>query len=216
MSLFELARHFSRIHVLLLMRTVDPTLVTERRRQILEAALICFKEKGFHGASMSSICKKAKMSPGHLYHYFKSKNELIASIIEADASLHEEKLASLVESGNTLETMLNRIDEIWSTDKDLNAALFAEIMSEATRNPETAATIRQHEIRLRERFAKTIAIGQERGHIDTSVDPLGFSTMIIACVNGLRIADEAGTHLDRDLATKSIVQMVSRTLLPRD
>ncbi|MBK1879700.1 TetR/AcrR family transcriptional regulator [Pelagicoccus mobilis] len=48
------------------MRSVDPTLVSERRRQILEAALFCFREKGFHGASMSSICKKAQMSPGHL------------------------------------------------------------------------------------------------------------------------------------------------------
>lgn len=156
------------------------------------------------------------MSPGHLYHYFKSKNDLINAIIEADASLHEEKLASLVESGNTLETMLSRIDEIWTVHKDLDAALFAEIMAEATRNAETAATIRQHEIRLRERFAKTIAIGQERGHIDSDVNPIGFATMIIGCVNGLRIADEAGTQLDRKLATDAIVQMIARTLVPRD
>tara|TARA_B110000037_G_C17024321_1_gene466700 strand:+ start:392 stop:994 length:603 start_codon:yes stop_codon:yes gene_type:complete len=198
------------------MRSVDPTLLTERRRQILEAALICFREKGFHGASMSSICKKAKMSPGHLYHYFESKNALISAIVQSDVSFHEEKLASLVENGNTLETMLSRINEIWQLDKDLDAALYSEIMAEASRNPEAAAVIRQHEIRLRERFAKVIAYGQEQGHIDPKINALGFASVIIACVSGLRIADLANTHLDRKTATESLATMISRTLLPQN
>lgn len=197
------------------MRTVNPNLVTERRRQILEAALVCFREKGFHGASMSSICKKAKMSPGHLYHYFKSKNELIKAIVESDSAYHEEKLASLVEGGNTLETMLSCIDEIWQKDKDLDAVLYSEIMAEASRSPEAAAVIRQHEIRLRDRFAKVIAFGQEQGSIDRNVDALGFATVIIACVTGLRVADQADTQIDRDLATTAFATMVCRTLKPK-
>ncbi len=164
---------------------------------------------------MSSICKKAKMSPGHLYHYFKSKTDLIASIIEADSSYNEEKLASLVEGGNTLDVMLRRIDEIWHLDKDLDAALYSEIMAEASRSPEAAALIRQHEIRLRERFAKVITFGQQQGSIDPDVDAVGFATVLIACVNGLRIADQAGTHLDRERATSAFATMINRTLLPK-
>ncbi|QYU68460.1 TetR/AcrR family transcriptional regulator [Leptolyngbya sp. 15MV] len=51
----------------------------KRRRQILDAALRCFRESGFRGASVSDICKVAGMSPGHLYHYFPSKEAIVAS-----------------------------------------------------------------------------------------------------------------------------------------
>ena len=37
-----------------------------RRQQILSAAARCFREKGFHGASISQISKAAGMSAGHI------------------------------------------------------------------------------------------------------------------------------------------------------
>ncbi|MBK1879701.1 TetR family transcriptional regulator C-terminal domain-containing protein [Pelagicoccus mobilis] len=124
-------------------------------------------------------------------------------------------MASLVEGGNTLEVMLSRIEEIWQKDKDLDAALYSEIMAEASRSSEAAAIIRQHEIRLRERFAKVIAHGQEQGTIDKEIDAHGFATVIVAAVTGLRIADQAGTLLDRTPATQALATIVSRTLLPK-
>lgn len=35
-----------------------------KRRQILDAAMHCFIEKGFHSTSTAEICKAAGMSPG--------------------------------------------------------------------------------------------------------------------------------------------------------
>ena len=37
-----------------------------RRNQVLDAAAICFRNHGFHGASMAQISKTAGMSPGHI------------------------------------------------------------------------------------------------------------------------------------------------------
>ncbi|EFG4742194.1 helix-turn-helix transcriptional regulator, partial [Escherichia coli] len=45
-----------------------------RRQEILAAAHRCFLRHGLQGASISMICKEAAMSPGHLYHYFPSKD----------------------------------------------------------------------------------------------------------------------------------------------
>ena len=39
-----------------------------RREQVLNAAAECFRQGGFHGTSIAQICKRAKMSPGHVYH----------------------------------------------------------------------------------------------------------------------------------------------------
>ncbi|EDY80898.1 transcriptional regulator, TetR family protein [Verrucomicrobiia bacterium DG1235] len=198
------------------MRTVDPELASERRRQILDAALICFREKGFHGAAMSAICKQAGMSPGHLYHYFSGKEDLIQAIVEEDTRLYEEKLSSLVGEGNTLEMMLSRIDEIWSPEKGLHAALNAEILAEASRNPRISEIIRKHDESLRAKFASTIRTAQKRGHINADLDADGFSILVIAIVNGLRMADEAGDYLDRKQATAAFKQMLIASLEPRE
>ena len=65
------------------MRKVDRAKYDEKRQHILEAAEGCFQRDGFRGASISDICAAAGMSPGHLYHYFDSKEAIIEAIFES-------------------------------------------------------------------------------------------------------------------------------------
>lgn len=53
-----------------------------RREEILRAAGACFKEKGLRGASISDICTRLKISPGHLYYYFKSKEAIVEALLD--------------------------------------------------------------------------------------------------------------------------------------
>src|SRR5882757_2617176 len=64
------------------MRKVDRAKYDEKRQHILEAAERCFQRDGFRGASMGDICAAARMSPGHLYHYFDSKEAIIEALSE--------------------------------------------------------------------------------------------------------------------------------------
>jgi AcrR family transcriptional regulator len=49
----------------------------EKELQILNASLNLFVERGFHGTSTAEIAKSAGVATGTLFHYFKSKEELI-------------------------------------------------------------------------------------------------------------------------------------------
>ena len=51
-----------------------------RRQQILSAAKSLFAKRGFHQTTMEEIAKEAELSPGTLYLYFKSKDELFAEL----------------------------------------------------------------------------------------------------------------------------------------
>lgn len=51
-----------------------------RRQQIMIAAKRVFYRKGFAKVTMEDIAKEAELSPGTLYLYFKSKDELCASL----------------------------------------------------------------------------------------------------------------------------------------
>jgi AcrR family transcriptional regulator len=51
-----------------------------RQRQILDAALACFSENGFHQTGMSDIVRRSGLSHGAVYVYFESKDDLIEAL----------------------------------------------------------------------------------------------------------------------------------------
>ena len=51
-----------------------------RRQQIMIAAKRIFTQKGYEKSTMEDIAREAELSPGTLYLYFKSKDELYASL----------------------------------------------------------------------------------------------------------------------------------------
>ncbi len=53
---------------------------TDKRKAILDAALTLFTERGFHGTPTSLIAQEAGVATGTLFHYFKTKEELIESL----------------------------------------------------------------------------------------------------------------------------------------
>jgi AcrR family transcriptional regulator len=68
----------------------------ERRKQILEAALRVFIEKGFHVTNVSDVAAKAGVSQGTIYWYFESKDELFnAAIVEYFADFGQDAWSSL-------------------------------------------------------------------------------------------------------------------------
>jgi AcrR family transcriptional regulator len=65
---------------------------SNKRDDILQAALEIISEHGFHRSPMSMIAEKAGVGAGTLYCYFKSKDELI---IEINRTLEEKMLLAI-------------------------------------------------------------------------------------------------------------------------
>jgi AcrR family transcriptional regulator len=64
-----------------------PTLVEDRREQIIEAALRVFAQKGFVRATNKEIAQEAGITPGLIYHYFESKEDLLRAAIAEHSPL---------------------------------------------------------------------------------------------------------------------------------
>jgi TetR/AcrR family fatty acid metabolism transcriptional regulator len=54
----------------------------ERRKEILEAAVRVFAEKGYHGCRISDVAEEAGVAYGLVYHYFGNKDALLRTIFE--------------------------------------------------------------------------------------------------------------------------------------
>jgi AcrR family transcriptional regulator len=73
----------------------NPNLVERRRRQIVDAAVELFIEKGFHKTTTRQIAGAAGFSIGSLYEYVKSKEDILYLVCDA---IHEEMAHNVTEA----------------------------------------------------------------------------------------------------------------------
>lgn len=136
-----------------------------RRQQVLDAATECFRQEGFHGSSISRISRAARMSPGHIYHYFANKE----AIVEAIAEREEHDMAELVRQmeqdrdGGDLVARLTRhtAEAIDRSSNPNHVGLMLELAAEAARNPGVAQILKRTDEAIDTQFfdmAKRIGI----------------------------------------------------------
>ncbi len=120
------------------MPRLKPDTQRARRDHILDAALKCFARSGFHATTMQDICKVAEVSPGAVYVYFASKEDLIAGLCERDRAEFAERFAQLATAPDFLQA-LNAIGEHYFVDEPPEKQRFVvEMGVESTRNPRIA------------------------------------------------------------------------------
>ncbi|MES2308951.1 MAG: TetR/AcrR family transcriptional regulator [Verrucomicrobiota bacterium] len=74
------------------------------RDTILQAAVHCFKTRGFHQTSMADLGEATGLLKGSLYHYFKNKDELAIEAVKWVEEWFERKVfAPLLDSHGSIE-----------------------------------------------------------------------------------------------------------------
>ncbi len=80
------------------------------RKEILNASLELFSEKGFHNVSMQEIAVKAEFGTGTLYNFFKNKEELYVALMLEQADKFQAALRSALKEGrDEYEMIINFI-----------------------------------------------------------------------------------------------------------
>ena len=151
------------------MRRPNVQLQADRRGEILAAAQTCFARSGFHQTSMQEICAEAGMSPGNLYRYFRSKEDIIAGIAERDRADAAQQFAS-VGHGNFFDGLAQLAKHHLVERSVEEVALCVEIMAESRRNPAVARIYQDMEADVRERFLALLRSAAERGEIRRDLD----------------------------------------------
>jgi TetR/AcrR family fatty acid metabolism transcriptional regulator len=69
----------------------------DKRRQILDAAIEVFADKGFFGAKVSDIARAAGVADGTIYLYFKRKDDVLAELFRDQMAVMNARLSALVD-----------------------------------------------------------------------------------------------------------------------
>ena len=173
-----------------------------RRRQIIDAAYRCFGRKGFHLTTMRDIYAEAKLSPGAVYHYFDSKDEIIQASFDFDYQRSRELFSTAEASDDPMRALDTLLDFFFQGLKGA-AALGAGRVNvqgwgEALVNPRLGETIRQVVDRYLQALAPIIRKAQAAGQLDGSLDPLAVSQLLLSAYYGLELQLALDPELDVD------------------
>ena len=89
------------------------------KEKLLQVTFNEIYENGYYATSVDKILKKAKMNKGSMYHFFKSKKELVLAVIDVHVYGYIDKKYSVI-----LDVEENYIDSIFSVLKNTNSFNF--------------------------------------------------------------------------------------------
>ena len=144
----------------------------ERRRQILDAAVLVFAREGFHGCRVSDIADQAGVAYGLVYHYFSSKDEILDTLFLERWNLLLEAIAQ-VDAGELparekLYEIASFIVESYRHDPELMKVIIVEVTRAAN------SFGRRHLEKIREAYdliAGIVAKAQAGGELREDVTP---------------------------------------------
>ncbi len=196
-------------------RLADPDLAERRRRQIMDAAIACFRRRGFHQATMAEICAEAGVSAGALYRYFSSKADIIGAIAEDKRGESDEAFMRAAEDQGFVPAMCLTARAFLDKFADGDGALIADILSEAIRDDAVAAPLRATDAASVRIFMRAIKAAQARGEIDATLDPEITTNTLFGALEGIGLRRAFCRETDAEAAISQFRALAERYLEPR-
>lgn len=154
-----------------------------RRTEIIKTARHLFESKDYYSATMQDVMDSLGIAKGTIYHYFKSKEQLLEAVVEDIVEEHLKKMEAIIKKtkGNALKK-LQKVVEAGRT-----ASVHPGILDELHRRGNEAmhtrilAELLQKQAPL---FAKVIQQGCDEGIFQTDY-PLESAEFILSAIQFL-------------------------------
>jgi len=175
-----------------------------KRDAILDAATQVFAEKGFFGAQVADVARRAGVAAGTVYLYFKGKDDLLISLFNRTMREAIDEGRHLLTTVSDPVARLQRFAELHlgrlGRDRSLAVVFQVELRQSTKFMAEFSTT------RLREYLGlirDTIALGQARGDFRTDVSPTLCAKLLFGALDEMAtnwILTDRGYALESDAA----------------
>ncbi|MGZ6530093.1 MAG: TetR/AcrR family transcriptional regulator [Tumebacillaceae bacterium] len=192
--------------------------LTEKHWQILEAAVRVFSEKGFSASRTSEVAKEAGVSEGTIFNYFKTKKDLLTSmLIPLVVRFFRPLILVSVErifktrKNRPIEAVLEDIarDRIQLVQKNL--PLIKTVGAEAAFHPELLDPIREHVapkvIEIASRYFQTEVDNGTFRNIDSKLAIRTYMSLLGGYVLMRNIAPDAFDLQDEETEIKRLIDI---------
>jgi AcrR family transcriptional regulator len=196
------------------MPRLSPARAAARRQQIIDAALICFAERGFHKATLQDVVHASGLSPGSIYCHFASKEDIVYAVVDAR---HRRDLANLelALNANTLEEALRRLADAFfpSPARRKDRAwrrLAVQLWAESHHDGRLLRAVREGFDNPRRKLTELLSRAKRRGELGQDVEPETTARVLIALFQGITLQQTWGENIDANSCLRVVQHIVHR------
>jgi TetR/AcrR family transcriptional regulator, repressor for uid operon len=197
------------------MPKLKPATQRARREHILDAAELCFARSGFHRTTMQDICKEALISPGALYVYFASKEDLIAGIAERDRAEFAERFAELSAAPDFMAALSKLGEHYLSAEPAHKQTMGLEVALEAMRNPKVGSIYCSVDRFVLDSFEKLFRRLAEQGRIAPDLDIPTVAKLFSMIGDGMCVRRATDPDFDVKTVMPAVMALVGKLLNPQ-
>jgi AcrR family transcriptional regulator len=189
-----------------------------RRQQIIDAAYRCFARNGFHQTTMRDIYEEANLSPGAVYHYFESKDDIIEASFAFDYERSRDVFSAAQAGADPMQALVTLFEFFFEGLKQA-AALGAGRVNvqgwgEALVNPRLGRNMREVLDSYLAAISPIVARAQEAGRLDRALDPDAISRLLLSIYYGLELQVALDPEVEVDKYAAAATALL-RTATPR-
>ena len=189
------------------MPKVSQQYLQARSSEILDAAVVCFTQSGFHKATMRDIVQESGLSAGAIYNLFSSKQEIIAAIAarrhDEERRLFEEALKQATVAKSLKAIRDHFLSELNSPKQRLRRRVTVQLWAEAQHDSTLQKVARDTFAKPHTLLRDLLTDWQHRGEIARQMDADAMARFLIAAFHGLVLQSE----WDERLAIKPLLDI---------
>lgn len=141
------------------------------RAKLVEAAAEVFSERGYDGAGVHEIARRAGLTTGAIYSRFSGKAELLAEAIRAESGTQLDQLLSAGDRTPDAARLIAKVGaQLPVREPTRKQFLLLEAFVAARRDPDLAVALRADLQEARENFTRLVELGQRTGDLDADLD----------------------------------------------
>jgi AcrR family transcriptional regulator len=185
------------------------------RELLIRAAAEEFAERGYDGARVSSIARRAGLTTGAIYANFSGKAELLLASIEARGP---DQLDALLADGLAHDPGPDLLATLGGALADrpvgIGLALLFEAIGGARRDPHVAELLREHFDESERLLADYAKRGHDAGWLDDAVDTDALVRLCLAIALGSLSCDVLGLPAPDAASWGALMNRLAGSLVP--
>ncbi|MBT9383554.1 TetR/AcrR family transcriptional regulator [Pseudooceanicola sp. CBS1P-1] len=165
--------------------------------QVLDRAVLVFREKGYNAASIGDLCAATKLSSGSLYKAFKGKQGIFLAALARYVSGRDAVLAARLSEAPSGRAELRAFISVYveasqGAEGRTGCMVVAALAEITTFDPALSEPVRQAYGRLEARILGIFARGQADGTLRVCGDPVTRARLLLYTLQGMRLAGKVG------------------------
>ncbi|MEH6592567.1 MAG: TetR/AcrR family transcriptional regulator [Halioglobus sp.] len=165
----------------------------ERREQstgqVLAAALALFVTRGYGATSIDDVARKAGLTKGAVYFYFKGKSALLLELLAQSTALYtgifEQMRASGAPAGSQLEMFVEWAAGVGAENNELLILPILMSLEFYGQDQSVAESLDRLYDQYHEEMERVVKLGQDRGEFDEALAPREEAAVLVAFTDGM-------------------------------